>query len=107
MSELEDRLGMQIKAMCLPVPVREYVFASPRKWRFDFAWSDYKIAVEIEGGIYSSRSGHRSYTGIKRDIEKYNEAALLGWLVIRVTREMIESGAAIDVISKILGKVMF
>ena len=33
----------------LPPFEREFRFASPRRWRFDFCWPERKVAVEIEG----------------------------------------------------------
>jgi len=69
----------------LPKPEQEFLFAKSlgRKWRFDFAWPEHKIALEVEGGIFT-RGAHGSITGITRDIEKYNAAACLGWRVLRV-----------------------
>jgi very-short-patch-repair endonuclease len=64
--------------------VRELRFdkVNKRKWRFDFSFTDVKLAVEIEGGRYKSR--HRSIEGFERDAEKYAEAVLQGWTVLRV-----------------------
>ena len=66
----------------LPTPHREYQFHSTRKWRFDYAWPDRRVALEVEGGIWTG-GAHGRGTGITRDIEKYNYAAAMGWLVIR------------------------
>lgn len=66
----------------LPVPVLEYRFHPDRKFQFDFAWPDHKVALEVEGGIWV-RGAHGRGTGIKRDIEKYNLAASNGWFVLR------------------------
>lgn len=45
-------------------------------------------AIEIEGGTWingaHSRGGHYA-----SDCEKYNEAALLGWVIFRVTSDMV------------------
>ena len=68
----------------IPRPELEFKFHAVRKWRFDFAWPDHKLAVEIEGGMFQgSNTGHRSITGMMRDIEKYNAAQLDGWCVLR------------------------
>jgi len=70
--------------------VFEHRFHPKRRWRFDMANIENKIAIEIEGGIFSKGNGqkgsgaHSSVTGILRDIEKYNNATALGWRVIRV-----------------------
>lgn len=65
-----------------PVPVMEYQFHPKRKWRFDFAWPEHRVALEVEGGIWTG-GAHGRGTGITRDIEKYNEAGAMGWVVIR------------------------
>lgn len=67
-------------------PVREYWFAKhlKRKWRFDFAWPDLKVAVEIEGGTFSRGGGrHGRGGGHHKDCDKYNRATILGWKVLR------------------------
>lgn len=63
----------------------QYEFAPNRKFASDFAITAFKILIEYEGGIFMERGGHNSYTGIQRDIEKYQLAQQLGWRVIRVT----------------------
>lgn len=63
----------------------EYRFCK-RFWRFDFAWPEHKVALEVEGGVWKGkRGGHTSGMGYSKDCEKYNEAAVRGWKVIRVT----------------------
>jgi very-short-patch-repair endonuclease len=64
-------------------PVLEHRFHPVRKWRFDFAWPIYYVALEVDGGIWT-RGAHGRGTGIARDQEKKNEAASLGWLVLSV-----------------------
>ncbi len=71
------------------------MFDESRGWKFDFAWKDQKVAVEIEGGIFQKGkngqpTGHRSITGVLRDIEKYNAAAIAGWCVIRVHSGLLD-----------------
>ena len=68
----------------LPQPVAEFRFHASRKWRFDYAWPTYRVALEVEGGVWTG-GAHGRGTGITRDIEKYNYAAAMGWLVIRCT----------------------
>jgi len=60
----------------------EHKFHPKRKWRFDLACPEQRIAIEIEGGVFI-KGAHGSITGILRDVEKYNEATSLGWRVIR------------------------
>jgi tRNA(Met) C34 N-acetyltransferase TmcA len=93
----------------LPEPEREYLFHEQRKWRFDYAWVAEGIALEFEGGIWmktkTGRSkGHAHPKRFLKDCEKYNEAALYGWRVLRVTGEMVEDGRALDWLERALVK---
>lgn len=92
---LDDLLDFQLKAVKIVGFEREYRFHPVRRWRFDFANPLIKLAVECEGGVYSG-GRHTRGKGFEGDCEKYNEAAIMGWLLIRVPRSMITSGAAID-----------
>jgi very-short-patch-repair endonuclease len=89
-SELELLLEAQILTAGLPQPVKEYKFHPTRKWRVDFAFVDKKLMIEVEGGSWNG-GRHVSGSGFEKDAEKYNEAAILGWTVIRVTGKMINS----------------
>lgn len=67
-----------------PEPVLEYRFHKKRKWRFDFAFLDEKIAIEYEGGVWGG-GAHIRGKHFNSDSEKYNEAAMMGWTVLRYT----------------------
>lgn len=97
MSEGEELLAFQLRAMKVWEPVREYQFHGLRKWRFDFAWPNIKIAVEVEGGVWTG-GRHTRGKGFIDDCEKYNQAALGGWMVLRFPVEKIKSGDAIKTI---------
>ena len=73
------------------MPQREFLFHKKRKWRFDLAWPDLLIAVEVEGGIWTG-GRHVRGEGYEGDCEKYNEAQLAGWMVLRFTPGMIKKG---------------
>lgn len=76
-------------------PVREWEFHPVRKWRFDLAWPALRVAFEREGlAKPGGKSRHTQKDGYAGDCEKYNEASLSGWVVIRATTRQIESGAA-------------
>lgn len=81
--------------------VREFRFAPPRRWRFDFAWPASQLAVEVEGGTWQ-KSRHTTGNGFEADCEKYNTATTLGWRVLRVTPRQIHQGEAIEWIEKCL-----
>lgn len=67
----------------LPAPHQEFRFDLTRRWRFDWAWPAYLVALETEGGVWT-RGRHTRGIGFVRDMEKYNAAALAGWRVLRV-----------------------
>ena len=79
---------------------KEYKFHPSRRWRFDFSWVPEKVALEIEGGTWAKKSRHTSGAGYAGDCEKYSEAAILGWCVIRATTDMVKSGAALDMVER-------
>ena len=101
-SDGELALAWQLHAAKLGGFALEHRFAPPRRWRFDFAWPDRKVAVEVEGGTFIA-GRHSNGAGFEADCVKYAEAALMGWLVLRVTPHMIEDGRALALIERALG----
>lgn len=83
--------------------IAEFRFHPTRRWRFDWANVEAKVAVEYDGltgatafnrkGDESS-VGHVSVSGVMRDAAKINEAQLLGWICIRVNAKTIGTGEA-------------
>lgn len=104
-SHLEEQMLSLLKSSKLEFGmVREYKFHPIRKWRLDFAWPDKKIGIEVHGGVWSGKfGGHTSGAGRIRDMEKMNEAVILGWSVIEVTSVHLKNGMAIDWAKKLLG----
>lgn len=100
-SYIEKEFAFKCGAYCLPPFEREYRFASPRRWRFDFAWPEKKLAVECEGGIWT-RGRHTRGTGFIQDLEKYNMAVLLGWRVLRFDVAKVQTGEAIEITMRAL-----
>lgn len=76
MKLLQSRLGVEV--------VKEYKFHDTRRWRFDYAFPAYKVAVEVDGGIWTG-GRHINPAGYINDLEKLNTAASMGWLVLRIT----------------------
>ena len=102
-SLLDDRyrLVWRCAVAGLPEPVCEYAFAPPRRWRFDYAFIEQKVAVEVDGGLFSG-GRHARGAGIRKDYEKRNNAAILGWRMLHFLPEQVESGEAIDAIERTL-----
>ena len=67
-----------------PPLLAEFRFMPPRLSRFDFAIVPHQIAIEIEGGTYI-RGRHNRGAAYWNDCQKYNAAALGGWLLLRYT----------------------
>lgn len=86
-----EQRGLKVKS--------EYRFTRPRRWRFDYAWPDKKIAFEIEGGTWT-RSRHTTGSGYEADCEKYSVAAILGWCVVRATTTMVKDGRALQLLEQ-------
>ncbi|OFX05203.1 MAG: hypothetical protein A3E78_09205 [Alphaproteobacteria bacterium RIFCSPHIGHO2_12_FULL_63_12] len=72
-----------------PTLIGEYRFCTGRKWRFDFALVGLKIALEVEGGVWSG-GRHTRGAGYESDCEKYNAATAMGWRVLRFTAKMLQ-----------------
>ncbi len=75
---------------------QDYKFHPTRKWRFDFALHQDKIAVEVEGGIFT-QGRHTRGNGYIGDMQKYNAAVCLGWRVLRYGTAQINGNVLKDI----------
>ena len=101
--KLEDRFAAMLAEAGLDDGVqREYRFARPRRWRFDFAWPALFVAVEIQGGTYN-KGRHVRGAGYKKDCDKSNAAVARGWLVLRFTGAHLTKRATPATIALIRG----
>lgn len=77
-----------------PFPEAEYNFDKHilRKHRFDFAWVDKFVAVEINGNAWGVKGGGRH--GNDKDLEKLNIAASMGWRVFQFSPKMLSDNPA-------------
>ena len=99
---LQLALDQAMRDLGLPTPTAEYEFAKDikRRWRIDRAWAEpLMIALEIEGGIHM-RGRHIRPAGFLADMDKYNELALRGWLLVRISYDMIADGRALALITR-------
>ena len=85
----------------IKLPETEFKFHATRRWRFDYCWIDEKIALEVEGGIWIN-GRHNRGSGFIKDMEKYNNAALLGYRVIKCTPKTLTDINNIELIKNIL-----
>ena len=102
-SDLESRLILSLRAARLPMPVAEFKFHPTRRWRADLAYPDKMILIECEGGSWSG-GRHVTGQGFEDDCQKYAEAAVLGYRVLRFTGKQIRAGYATDCIRRMVGK---
>ncbi len=74
------------QTMRLPEPVPEYRFHPDRQWRIDFYFeaNGRKVALEVEGGVFTS-GRHTRGTGFLGDMEKYNAMAMQQIFLVRCT----------------------
>jgi len=106
---MATRDGIAFPTLCrihrVPEPVAELRFALRvgRDWRFDWAWPRRCVALEVEGGLFTrGQKGHAHATRIRQDMEKYNTAQILGWIVLRCLPEEITHDRTFEYIRRAL-----
>ena len=77
--------------------VKEYKFHPKRRWRFDYAIPEHRIALEVEGGVWT-QGRHTRPQGFLGDVEKYNTATLMGWRILRTTPSDLYRRATIEML---------
>jgi len=80
---------------------KEFRFHPHRRWRFDFAYPEYKVAIEVNGGVWS-RGRHTRGKGYLGDLEKLNAAQILGWIVLQFTPQQMGTWEAKETIGAAL-----
>jgi len=112
-SKLEATLAYQLGLLALPFE-REYRFDPSRRWRFDFAFLEARIGVELQGGIFTGveygedgeprlKAGrHSRAAGMLKDFEKWNAAVELGWRVLVFGPPQVTGGEAALTIERIV-----
>ena len=87
-----------------PELVKEYRFHPHRRWRADYALIDAKVLIELEGGLYGN-GRHNRAAGYLADIEKYNAASMLGYVVLRLGTGQVDHQHVTEIIDWIKGRV--
>ena len=86
-------------------PMPEYKFHEKRRWRIDYYFEreEKKVALEIEGGIYT-KGRHTRGSGFEKDMEKYNELSKHGIYLIRYQPKDLDTrpGEVIEMVKEIL-----
>ena len=89
-SKLENKFAFLWRYLDGPPLEREFRFHPQRKWRADFAHLPSRTLIEIEGGAWVG-GRHNRGGGFMADAEKYLEATLQGWRVVRLTGRQLEA----------------
>jgi len=82
--------------------VFEHRFHPTRRWRFDAAFPDRRVAVELDGGAWTG-GRHTRGKGFTGDCEKINAAQLLGWRVYRFVPAQLYGGEFMATLGEALG----
>lgn len=77
----------------------EHRFHPVRRWRFDYAAPELRVALEVDGGVWQY-GRHNRAAGYLRDMEKMNAAAAAGWLVLHTTPDRQWSKATLDTVAQ-------
>ena len=103
-SRLEAKFALYWRGLGGPALVSEFRFDQERRWRADFAHVESRTLIEIEGGLHIFGGGrHNRAAGFIADAEKYIEAFLAGWSVVRLTEKQITAPNLERIIRKIQG----
>jgi len=101
-SRYEVRIGIWLQGAGFPPHELEHPFgkADGRRWRIDYAWPDFRVGVEIDGGgrlvgwQRNPRTGQPQPVAVGRhgtatDLEKLNYAAEQGWRILRFNPDLL------------------
>lgn len=95
----EDLFAKQLQSIGLTQFLRQYPFHGIRQWKFDFAFNELKLAIEIDGAVYTN-GRHTRGKGFEEDCEKKAEAAILNWTVLNFSTGQVKSGYAIEMVQR-------
>lgn len=95
------KLLSDLRTVGLPEPVREHRFHPVRQWRFDLAFPERMVAVEVDGAVYA-QGRHTRGKGFEDDCVKMNQAAVLGWRVFRYSTGQVKKGIPVADLKAVL-----
>ena len=70
---------------------REERFTELRRWRLDFYLPEYRIGIEIDGGVWTN-GRHSRGKGFEADCIKANHATMQGIRLLRFSATQIKRG---------------
>ena len=99
-SRLEILFEQHIADAGLPMPEYiQYKFHPTRKWTSDFCYYKLHLLVEVEGGTWVG--GHQKERFLT-DCEKYAEAQILGWRVLRIPGTWVHDGTGVQYLARLI-----
>ena len=100
-TEVEDLLESQMQEAGLAGFVREYQAIEGRRFKWDFAFVEDRLLIEVQGAVWV-KGGHSTGVGITRDCEKFSIASANKWFTIPVTTDHVKNGKALEWIKQFL-----
>ena len=97
-SMLELQFYEQIEQAGLPLPAYQWPVCGHRA---DFAWTDARVLVEVQGGSWT-RGAHNRAQGYARDRMLNNRRQLDGWLVLEFTGDHLNRNEALPMVRQAL-----
>lgn len=101
-STFEWALGALAKD--IPAPEAEYRFHPIRRWRVDFAWPKYLLAVEIDGTCFWNPKARGGRHNTDSDRCKMNCLQEMGWTVFRFSTLQIKDdvNGCVEIVNKFI-----
>ena len=99
--ECEARFEFLCTVFNLPTPTPQYKAIPGRRFRFDFAWPEHRLLVEIQ-----EETAHGHWRKQSQDAEKLNLAQTQPerWIVLQFTGSMLrdDPGKCMDLVKEVL-----
>ena len=97
--------GKIVDELGLPPPVCQFKIPHV-PYFYDFAWPEFLLTVEINGGTHAGdngkKSGHSTGKGIQRDYTKSNAAVMHGWNPLVFTADDVKDLTAVLTVKEFL-----
>ncbi len=90
MTEAQELLRTHLSELGIETEA-EYRFHPDRKWRFDLASEEHRLAFEVNGHFQGKHGA-----GWSNDAEKLNTAQVLGWRVFVFSNRDVLRGKALQ-----------
>ena len=89
--KVEDVLAAALEKSLGVAPVREFAFHKHRRWRYDVAYPEQGVCIDING-----HRSHRTAKARRNDAAKLNAATELGYAVFIYPAESIYTASRLE-----------